>query len=465
MDILTRNLSLLIATVLTLIIAFSFSLTSAAHTANAQGFFFNHPQAVKKAQKKCNIKFNQRKFKKINKRKKASLKKQCIKRTYRQLKAQAKKAALLIGPSGTKFYYPPANRVNNLRPGKLIWSRPAGLGVVLSDASRTRLIAYTSKTPQGKTVAVSGSISLPKGKAPASGWPVISYGHGTTGIADQCAPSRNYPGGPVDPLVSYVNPEQNAWLKQGYAVLRTDYQGLGTEGVHSFLIGTAEGRSMIDIVRATKQLYPRIISKNYILSGHSQGGHSALFAAGLADSWAPGFKLKGTVSYAPASHLKEQVGLLPALTDPSGLSALAGLIVRGAETQNSGIVPSSLLNPPAFNLYPNTLTQCLGELSSPASLGGLAPSTLLNNSANNTALLNVLEENNPAVKTNAPVLLLQGTFDTTVFPFLTDSLDGELKSLGNNVDYRTYPGVNHSGIVSAAQPVVASWMNSKLPAR
>ena len=123
----------------------------------------------------------------------------------------------------------------------------------LAKAASTKLVLYTSVTPKGKRVAVSGSVSVPKGKPPKHGWPVISFAHGTTGTADVCAPSRNRKGNPARAYISYIDPELNAWLKAGYAVVRTDYQGLGTPGPHPYLIGKAEGRSVLDIVRAARR--------------------------------------------------------------------------------------------------------------------------------------------------------------------------------------------------------------------
>ena len=61
----------------------------------------------------------------------------------------------------------------------------------LQNARYTKLVLYSSRTPQGKQTAVSGSVSVPEGKAPKRGWPVITWAHGTTGVADVCAPSRN----------------------------------------------------------------------------------------------------------------------------------------------------------------------------------------------------------------------------------------------------------------------------------
>ena len=125
---------------------------------------------------------------------------------------------------------------------------------------------------------MSGSLALPKGKAPKGGWPIITYAHGTTGAADSCAPTRGYDAG--EPR-SYAYPLLQRWLKAGYAVVRTDYEGLGTPGVHQYLVGESEGRSVLDAVRAARALEPRL-SKRFVIAGHSQGGHAALFAAALA---------------------------------------------------------------------------------------------------------------------------------------------------------------------------------------
>ena len=79
---------------------------------------------------------------------------------------------------------------------------------------------------------------------------MITYAHGTTGSADTCAPTRGYDAGT---LVSYAYPLLKRWLKAGYAVVRTDYEGLGTPGVHAYLGGPTEGRSVLDAVRAARK--------------------------------------------------------------------------------------------------------------------------------------------------------------------------------------------------------------------
>ena len=90
--------------------------------------------------------------------------------------ASSAAAKVRTGPAGLAFYHPPKHLPRG--HGRLIWARKAGGLVPLAKAASTKLVLYTSVTPKGKPVAVSGSVSVPKGKPPKGGWPVISYAHG-----------------------------------------------------------------------------------------------------------------------------------------------------------------------------------------------------------------------------------------------------------------------------------------------
>jgi pimeloyl-ACP methyl ester carboxylesterase len=371
-------------------------------------------------------------------------------------------ATITKGPKGLAFYKPPKHLPK--QHGNLIWARKASGLVPLADARYTKLVLYSSRTPQGAKDAVSGTVSVPKGKPPKGGWPVITWAHGTTGVADVCAPSRNSVTNPEQASISYIYPDLNEWLRAGYAVVQTDYQGLGTPGKHPYLIGEAEGRSVLDIVTAARQLDPKL-SKRFLIAGHSQGGQSALFAAGEASSWVPRLNLRGTVAFAPASHILDQNSLLPALTSPSGLTALATLIVDGASTQSSAINVNQILSDRALQFYPLLQSQCLSRLGQSDELGGIPPSQLERSGADLSAISPVLAAMNPAVRTAAPILLSQGEADTTVFKVFTDQLKGELDGLGDQVTYKTYPGVNHGGVVTAGEPDALAFFQQQLPGR
>ena len=377
-------------------------------------------------------------------------------------KAKAKQTKVAKGPKGLKFYKPPKKLPKE--HGTLIWARKATGLVPLADARYTKLVLYSSRTPQGAKDAVSGSVSVPKGKAPKGGWPVITWAHGTTGVADICAPSRNSTSSPATAYISYIYPDLNAWLRAGYAVVQTDYQGLGTPGDHPYLVGEAEGRSVLDIVTAARQLDPKI-SKRFLISGHSQGGQSALFAAGEAASWVPKLKLRGTVAFAPASHLLDQHALLPLLTSPSSLTALATLIVDGASTQSSAINVNALLSDQVLAFFPLLQSQCLSQLGASNELGGIPPSQLERSGADLSAITPVLAAMNPLVTSAAPIQIEQGTSDTTVFPTYTDQLNTELVNAGNQVTYKKYPGVGHGGVVDAGEADALAFFQALLPGR
>ncbi len=92
------------------------------------------------------------------------------------------------------------------------------------------------------------------------------------------------------------------YLSQGWTVTATDYPGLGTPGPHPYIVGASEGRSVIDSVRAARNLDPTLSGKS-VMSGHSQGGQAAIFASELADTYGKGLHLRGTVALAPASNI------------------------------------------------------------------------------------------------------------------------------------------------------------------
>jgi pimeloyl-ACP methyl ester carboxylesterase len=366
-------------------------------------------------------------------------------------------AKVPTGPSGLSFYKPPAHLSG--KHGSVIWVRKASSRGALKPAAYTALVLYRSRADNGSTIAVSGSITVPKGKAPRGGWPILTWAHGTTGIADICAPTRI----PTAPLVSYVNSSLDAWLKAGFAVVRTDYQGLGTPGTHEYLVGQDEGHSVLDIVRAARQV-DSTLGKKVIIGGHSQGGHAALWAAAEAPKVIPELDLLGTVAEAPASHIEQQANLIGALNTPSpGLSAEASLIFRGVDVAQPSLNLVSLLSPAAAALYPQTLTRCLGDLSKTDSLGGLTPAQLLRDGTDRTALFAVLGKNDPQhLRIKTPLFMAQGTADTTVIPTFTDQLDQELTAKGTKIDYRHYQGVTHGGVVPAANRDALAWARKLL---
>ena len=157
-------------------------------------------------------------------------------------------------------------------------------------AAKGLRVLYTSTDGiDGKTpIAVSGAIYFPKGPVPTGAWPVIAWAHGTTGTADVCAPSWM-------PRATRDTDYLNAWLAQGYAVVASDYQGLGTPGGHPWMAVRPEGWSVLDSVRSALGAFPEL-ANSVVIVGQSQGAHAALSAAGLASAYAPTLRIRGTVA-------------------------------------------------------------------------------------------------------------------------------------------------------------------------
>lgn len=375
-------------------------------------------------------------------------------------------AAIRKGPKGAAFYKPPKKLLKGTH-GKLVWQRNATGAVKPSGAAWTKRVLYLTKNFRtGKPGPVSGTVSVPKGTAPEGGWPLVTWGHGTTGIADKCAPSK------VKKLttdyIGYQEASINAFLKAGYAVAQTDYEGLGTAGVHPYLVGASEGRSMLDIVPAARRVSAKIGSK-YAALGHSQGGHAALFAADEAgNGYLPdNLTLVGTVGYAPAARLYDQAQVLlsadettPLFGQPSSLSGLIAMIVRGASVARPGEISArEVFKGKAKQLVPKIDTLCSPELGSAEYYGGIAPYQMLNTDSPDIAALEeaLQEEMSPSgVDSPAPFLILHGSNDTTVLPLLTGLLVNDMAAGGSTVDLQEFTGLTHGSIVTDDDPKAAA---------
>jgi pimeloyl-ACP methyl ester carboxylesterase len=233
--------------------------------------------------------------------------------------------------------------------------------------------------------------------------------------------------------------------------------------VHPFLSGTSEARGVLDAVRAARALAPRKLRRDVVISGHSQGGHAALFAASLAPKWTPDLKVRGTVAFAPVSHLVDQASLLDSLTGPGGgLSALVAMIFRGLDESAPALDVPAILSDKATALYPQTLSECYDRLKLAGSFGGLAPSELLRPGVDRAPLLAALAKNETAsLRIGTPVRIEQGAADTTVFKLFTDRLVGAYKKAHLKVSYKAYPGVDHGGVVTAAAKDATKWIKGR----
>jgi predicted esterase len=351
-----------------------------------------------------------------------------------------------------RFYRPPRPLPPG-RHGDVIRARriPSPIG----HAGRMTLLLYRSVDQLGRPVAVSGTLLEPAGRPPKGGWPLISWAHGTTGIADSCAPSLSA-SAPTSPIVQEVD----GWVKQGYAVASTDYAGLGTPSAHAYLMGRAEGRNVIDIALAARRV-DRRISRSWIAAGHSQGGQAALFAATDAEKWAPRLRLRGAAAFAPASHIGQLARAAGSLTSPSPLSGYAALILQGAANGSRAVKLAKIESDQALALRPLVDRRCLADLEKSDAYGALSPAGMFRPGADLRPLYRVLDAQNPALHTPVPLRLFQGDADTTVPKALTDELANELHARHDRLTYTIYTRIGHVQVVAAAESDVLRWLRAR----
>ena len=172
-------------------------------------------------------------------------------------------------PAPKLTFYKPDGTLTSGEPGDILAQEQIPLADDLHGTGYR--ITYVSTTPSGDRVPVTGIVIVPNTPKPADGYPVVAWAHGTTGIGDQCAPSGFAP----YPLLGGA-----PLLDAGYAVAATDYEGLGTPTeIHPYLVGVAEGHSVIDSVRAARHFGG---GTKAALWGWSQGGHAALLRPPVA---------------------------------------------------------------------------------------------------------------------------------------------------------------------------------------
>ncbi|MEV6064456.1 lipase family protein [Nocardia asteroides] len=370
-------------------------------------------------------------------------------------------------PAGLDFYSAAPDLMAG-EHGSVIRSRPLTADPALPGA-RNHLVLYRSVDLEGSPVAVSGTVAVPEGEPPAGGWPLISWAHGTTGTADVCAPSRDTSAAfPAHDYTAAVRQRQARWIAAGYAVAQTDYQGLGTPGPHGYLIGEAEQRAVADMASAARAVEPGIGTR-WVAMGHSQGGQAAVFADARAGEWAPQLELVGAVAMAPASHLGPVVrglaGLgqvdLPGGAVPAGSLSFLPLFVRGAETVGP-IDSAKFLAPQALSMLAQADDRCIGQLRAADSWGGLPPGGVFTAGADTDDLTAVLDANDPSsLSLTTPLLVQQGTADVVVLPAATTAMVARLQLSGNPVDYRSYPGVDHRGVVDAGADDALAWVDAR----
>ncbi|PAY21869.1 lipase [Dietzia natronolimnaea] len=315
-------------------------------------------------------------------------------------------------------------------------------------------ILYTSTAPDDTVVAVSGIVIAPSDRT-QDALPLLSVAHGTTGIVPRCAPSLSptpFADGAGEALTQMVT-------EHGWAGVISDYLGLGTPGMHPYLVGQVEARNVLDASLAAQQLDGLSLSSDTVVWGHSQGGHGALWTGQIAEDYAPGLTVLGIAGMAPATDLYT---LAEMSKGEVGGKTVSAYIAHSWNVVFPDLDLAGRLNPGTAHGVEKIGDLCFNEQDAIAALvrGTQIPEQVFPDSVLDGDLGEKLRENSPTGPWPAPVLIAQGLADPLVKPAMQQDWVDARCADGEPLDYRTFPGRDHNGVVAADSPLtpqLVSW--------
>lgn len=357
-------------------------------------------------------------------------------------------ASIVLFGGGAATAEPARDTASDTAPGTVQSVALLAPEVGLPGTEPARRITYWTAGPTGLPALSSGAVFVPSGDVPVGGWPVVSWAHGTLGIGDQCAQS-------LHPYVGREREYLTHWLSQGYAVVASDFAGLGTPGPHAYLEKSSAARSVIDMVRAARAVEPALADR-WVAIGQSQGGHAVLHAAHIATSYAPELDYRGVVATGAPSNLEYafQIGgpWLPEL-GLDGLNVFATYVLAGLRESRPDLDINSYLTPLGRAEVDNAVDSCPGDLRTHHESVG----EMLSRPIAGTEMFDALTEYLavPVDGYDRPIFLGQGVIDSMVPSPLSIPLVAGLLANGEDVTYVPYlfaggEFVGHSGTMLAS---------------
>ncbi len=328
-------------------------------------------------------------------------------------------------------------------PGELLRSEPFDRAI--PEGAQAWRILYTTTRDDGQAAVASALVVVPEERAARI--PVIAWAHGTTGAARGCAPTL------LDPFESGAFFNIDKVVDAGWGFVATDYVGLGTEGPHPYLIGQAEGRSVLDATRAAQQLTEAGLGRRTVVWGHSQGGHAALWTGVLAEQYAPELDIAGVAALAPASNLP---ALIDNLGNVTGGELFASYVIDSYARVYDDVSYGEYVRPGAQPIVKELARRCLAEPSTLVSVATVLSldKPIWRGDPNRGTLADRLAENVPTGPISAPLLIGQGADDQLVVPAAQEAYVASRCAAGQQLDYRVYEGRDHVPLVERGSPAI-----------
>ncbi|MDG3010361.1 lipase [Rhodococcus sp. D2-41] len=358
--------------------------------------------------------------------------------------------ALGIAVAGAVLPATTASAAPDATPGTVVSSTPLASNLWIPGTGQADRVTYWSTGPDGAPVQTTGAVYVPKGAPPAGGWPVLSWAHGTVGLAPDCAPSVAGPAA-RDRDMDYLG----TWMSKGYAIVATDYAFVGNPGVMPYLDGKVEAHNVVDMVKAGRNL-DSSLSNKWVVIGQSQGGGAAITTARYATEFGgPGLDYRGAVGTGVPAYIESIVATFapgfPPVALPAGMTAYGMYILAGLNVSHPELNVPSYLNATGKQWLQKASTMCLEPFEN--EIKGTVLSSLLTkplSSLNANGLLSSYM-GVPESGYDKPFLIGQGLKDTDIVMPATLLFGTRLVANHQPVTFKTYP-TDHSGTMAASLP-------------
>ncbi|WP_411348824.1 lipase family protein [Gordonia sputi] len=337
--------------------------------------------------------------------------------------------------------------------GAVYSRRPITRSNLVPGAASGTVFTYATTGADHKPQRSSGMLLTPFGSVPAGGFPVIAWAHGSRGLADGCAPS-------VRPAVADLD-QARAWLSRGYAVVSTDYAGLGTAGTPQYFDTDATARNIVDAVRATQSLRSDV-SRRWAVVGQGQGAAAAVTLARIGPTLGgPSLDFRGAAaSSIPAQFSSLLTKLGPGTVNmPAGLTADALYTLSAISSARPSVDVVNYLTESGRSWLNRAAQLCVADLTREVdgvSLGSLFSKPL----SNNRELAGVLEAASvlPVRGFTRPVMMTQGLVDPSVIVPLTLNYINDARMADRQVSPRPYLTLSADGANRMADNDIRSFI-------
>ena len=346
------------------------------------------------------------------------------------------------------------------QPGDIVSAAPAVftmdplLHIPMPGVTATRVL-YRSTNGTGGANVVSGTILIPALPYLGGGKrPLVSYAVGTQGLGDQCAPSKQMAVG-TETEAGIIE----GMLLQGWAVAVTDYEGLGTPGQHTYVVGPSLGHAVLDAARAAIRL-PRSglgADTPFTIWGYSEGGAASSWAAQLQPSYAPELQLRGVATGGvPADIVATARNLNGGLFFGFGVAALIGL-----DAAHPDLHLSNYLNAYGQQLVAAHHNDCLVGLVAAFALKHYSDILTTDILALPDWRADFDQSRLGGIAPQVPILQYHGLLDEVIPYAVGKNLRNQWCREGVTVEFGTYPADHVTGVVEGA-PVAMLWLDARI---